>query len=83
MLTVCNDDGAIILKLIESLLESLSPDLVKAYTGEEAGLGLHDIGNALAEAWSVLSVAKACLEESLATDADERLTKIVNGTEEL
>ena len=28
MLTSCNDDGAIILKLIKSLLEPLSPDLV-------------------------------------------------------
>ena len=83
MLTACNDDGAIILKLIKSLLEPLSPDLVKAYAGEEAGVGLHDIGNALAEAWSALSVAKACLKESFVTDADESLTKIVNGTEEL
>ena len=41
MLTACNDDGAIILKLIKSLLEPLSPDLVKAYAGEEAGVGLH------------------------------------------
>ena len=46
---------------MKSLLEPLSPDLVKAYAGEEAGVGLHDIGNALAEAWSVLSVVKACL----------------------
>ena len=80
MLTTCNDDGAIILKLINSLLEPLPPDLVKAYAGEEAGVGLHDIGNALAEAWSALSGAKACLEESVVTDADESLTKIVNGT---
>ena len=82
MLTACNDDGAIILKLIKSLLEPLSPDLMKAYAGEEAGVGLHDIGNALAEAWSALPVAKACLEESFVTDEDESLTKIVNGTEE-
>ena len=74
MLTACNDDGAIILKLIKSLLEPLSPDLVKAYAGEEAGVGLHDIGTALAEAWSALSVAKACLEESFVTDADECLS---------
>ena len=60
MLTACNDDGAITLKLIKSLLEPLSPDLVKAYAGEEAGVGLHDIGNALVKAWSALSVAKAC-----------------------
>ena len=30
MLTACNDDGTIILKLIKSLVEPLSPDLVKA-----------------------------------------------------
>ena len=29
-------------------LDPLSPDLVKAYTGEETGVGLYDIGNALA-----------------------------------
>ena len=83
MLTGCNDDGAIILKLIKSLLESLSPDLVKAYAGEEAGVGLHDIGNTLVETWSTLSVVKDYLEESFVTDADESLTKIGNGTEEL
>ncbi len=49
---------------------------MKAYAGEEAGVGLHDIRNALAEAWSALSVAKACLEKSFVTDADESLTKI-------
>ena len=37
----------------------------------------------MALAWSALSVAKACFDESFVTDADERLTKIVNGTEEL
>ena len=56
---------------------------MKAYAGEEAGVGLHDIGNAMAEAWTALSVAKACLEDSFVTDAEESLTKIMNGTEEL
>ena len=49
MLMAFNDDGAITLKLIKSLLEPLSVDLVKAYTGEAAGVGLHDIGNALGD----------------------------------
>ena len=83
LLEGCNDDGEIVLKLIKGLLEPLSPDLVKAYAGEEAGVGLHDIGNAMAEAWTALSIAKACLEDSFVTDADESLTKVVNGTEEL
>jgi len=56
MLIACNDDGTIILKLIKSLLEPLSTDIVKAYTGGEAAVGLHDIGNPLTEAWSALSV---------------------------
>ena len=56
----------------------MSADLVKAYAGEEADVGMHDIGNALAEAWSSLSVAKVCLKESFVTDTDESLTKIVN-----
>ncbi len=64
LLTACNDDGAIIPKLIESLSEPLLTNIVKAYAGEEAGVGLHDIGNTIAEAWSELSVAKGCLEES-------------------
>ena len=68
---------------VKSLLETLSPDLVKAYAGEEVGVGLQDIGNTLAESWSELSVAKTYLEESFVTDADESLTKIVNRTEEL
>ena len=59
LLEVCNDDGVIVLKLIKGLLEPLSPDLVKAYAGEEAGVGLHDIGNAMAESWTTLSVVKA------------------------
>ncbi len=71
LLVACNDDGAIILKLIKSLLEPLSTDIKKAYTGEEAEVGLHDIGNTIAEAWTALSVAKGCLEESHVTDAGE------------
>ena len=61
LLSACNDDGAIILKLIKKLLEPLSADLVKAYAGEEAGVGLHDIDNKLAEAWSVLSIFERML----------------------
>jgi hypothetical protein len=83
LLEACNDDGAIVLKFIKDLLEPLSPDLVKVYAGEEAGVGLHDIGKAMTEAWTALSVAKACLEDSFVTDAEENLTKIMNGTEEL
>jgi hypothetical protein len=48
LLVACNDDGAIILKLIKSLLEPLSTDIVEAYAGEEAGVGLHDIRNTIA-----------------------------------
>ena len=58
LLEACNDDGAIVLKLIKGLLEPLSPDLVKAYASEEAGVGLHDIGKAMAEAWTALSVER-------------------------
>ena len=66
-LIVCNDNGAIILRLIKILLEPLSTDIVKAYAGEEAGVGLHDIGNTIAEAWS----------------ARENFLYILNGGEEL
>ena len=59
LLEACNDDGAIVLTLIKGLLEPLSPDLVKAYAGEEAGVGLHDIGNDMTESWTTLSVVKA------------------------
>jgi hypothetical protein len=45
LMSACNDDGTIILKLIKNLLEPLSADLVKSYAGEEAGVGLHDIDN--------------------------------------
>jgi hypothetical protein len=61
LLNAYNDDGAIILKLIKSLLEPLSTDIVKAYAGEEAGVALHDIGNPPAEVWSAFSVAKPYL----------------------
>jgi hypothetical protein len=71
LLEACNDDGAIILKLIKSLLEPLSTDIVQELAGEEAGVGLHDIGNAIVETWTALSVAKGCLEESFVTDAGE------------
>jgi hypothetical protein len=70
LLSACSDDGAIILKLIKSLLKPLSADLVKEYAGEEAGVGLHDIGNTLTEAWSALSVAKGYLVDSFITDTD-------------
>ena len=61
LMSACNDDGTIILKLIKNLLEPLSADLVKSYAGEEAGVGLHDIDNKLAEAWSVLSIFERML----------------------
>jgi hypothetical protein len=83
LLVACNDDGAIILKFIKSLLEPLSTDIKKAYTGEEAGVGLHDIGNTIAEAWTALSVTKGCLEESHVTDAGESFLNIINEGEEL
>ena len=83
LLVTCNDDGAIILKLIKSLLEPLSTDIVKAYAGEEAGVGLHDIGNTIAEVWTTLSVTKGCLEESYVTDVGEIFLNIINGGEEL
>ena len=57
MLTGCNDDGAIIQKLIKLFLDPLSTDIRQAYAGEEAGVGLKDIGNAIVEAWSALAVA--------------------------
>jgi hypothetical protein len=82
LLVACNDDGAIILKLIKSLLEPLSMDIKKAFAGEEAGVGLHDIGNTKAEAWTALSVAKGYLEESHVTDAGESFLNIINGGEE-
>jgi hypothetical protein len=58
LLNAYNDDGAIILKLIKSLLEPLSTDIVKAYAGEEAGVALNDIGNPPAEVWSAFSVTR-------------------------
>ena len=81
-LIVCNDNGAIILRLIKILLEPLSTDIVKAYAGEEAGVGLHDIGNTIAETWSTLSVAKGYLEESYVADSGESFLNIINGWEE-
>ena len=56
---------------------------MKAYAGEEAGVGLHDIGNTIAEALSALSVVKGCLEESYVSDAGENFLNILNGGEEL
>ncbi len=79
LLVACNDDGAIILNLIKSLLEPLSTDIKKAYTGEEAGVGLHDIGITIDEVWTVLSVTKGSLEESHVTDSGERFLNIING----
>jgi hypothetical protein len=81
--STCNDDGTIILKLIKSLLDPLSTDIVKAFTGEEAGVGLHDIGSTIVETWTVLSVAKGCLEESFVTDSGENFLNIVNGGQNL
>jgi len=78
----CNDDGAIIQKLIKLFLEPLSTDIRQAYAGEESGVGLPDIGNALMEAWSALVIAKGCLEDPEITDAGESLFKIVNSGEE-
>ena len=82
LLIVCNDDGSIILKLIKSLLEPLSTDIVKAHVGEETGVGRHDIGNTIAEVWSTLSVAKGCLEESYVAGSGESFLNIINGWEE-
>jgi hypothetical protein len=39
-------------------LEPLSTFIVKTYVGKEAGVGLYNIGNTIAEEWSVLFVAK-------------------------
>jgi hypothetical protein len=78
----CNDDGAIIQKLIKLFLEPLSTDIRQAYAGEESGVGLQDIGNALVEAWSALVIAKGCLEDPDITDAGESMFKIVNSGEE-
>jgi len=78
----CNDDGAIIQKLIKLFLEPLSTDIRQAYAGEESGVGLPDIGNALVEAWSALVIAKGCLEDPEITDAGESMFKIVNSGEE-
>jgi hypothetical protein len=72
----CNDDWAIILKLIKSLLEPLSTDIVQVLAGQEAGVGLHDIGSAIVEAWAGLSVTKGCSEESFVTDAGEMIESV-------
>jgi hypothetical protein len=50
LLVRCNDDGVIIQKLIKLFLEPLSTDIRQTYTGEEAGVGLKDIGNAIVDA---------------------------------
>ena len=82
VLAGCNDDGVIIQKLIKLFLEPLSTDISQSYAGEEAGVGLKDIGNTIVEAWSALAVAKGCLEESDVTDAAESMLGIMNGGEE-
>ena len=56
---------------------------MKEYAGEEAGVGLHDIGNTLTKVWSALSVAKGYVEDSFITDTGEDLMSIVKGGEEL
>ena len=82
VITGCNDDGAIIQKLIKLFLEPLSTDIRQAYAGEESGVGLKDIGNTVVEAWSALVIAKGCLEDPDITDAGESMFQIVNSGEE-
>jgi hypothetical protein len=64
-------------------LEPFSKDIVKTYTGEEVGVGLHDIGNTIVETWSAISVTKGYLEESYTTDTGGNFLNIINGGKEL